>query len=240
MDQSLRSSRGGSAFGLATAREFFFTIGDASMVTRKNDDIPAHQSGAENSAGWKHRVRVAVERRGFNRIFTSLSILLSWTVVIAAGVGICSGRLSFRGCEKSIAERERETARALRRDVQRYSARYIDAVRRAAHTDRDFLKSYEAFLEVWNEVSPTEPMMIQMISPGSRDAASMELVPAVNRPPVALTASNFGENQLILRDIRRLILEGDGTGIGLLGATHFAAEPALSWLPATPLRRGAW
>jgi hypothetical protein len=82
-------------------------------------------------------------------------------------------------------------------------------------------------------------MMIQTISPPWLDSAARELIPPVNRPPIELNSSNFWEYLPVLRDIRKTILEADGTGRGQLPNTHFEAEPADEWLPPSPAKQGA-
>jgi hypothetical protein len=170
----------------------------------------------------------------------SLSTLVGWMVLVIVCFGVISGYVSFQGRGKSVANRERESATASRRDIQRYSARYIDAVRRSLEVDRDFLANYQSFSTVWNAVSPNEPMKMQSVSPAAFDSAARQVTPAVNRAPVAVSAENFGDYRLLLKDIRRLIVEADGTGRGYLQDTHFDAAPAEIWLPPAPAGRKHW
>jgi hypothetical protein len=166
-----------------------------------------------------------------HRGFRSFSSVAVWIFVIAASAVLVTSRGSLPGCGKSSAVIERDNSRASRRDLERYSARYIEAVRRAVRERRDLLESYATFQELWQQVSPDEPMKLQMISPIGRDSESREVIPAVIRPPVAVDEQNFEEYWLVLTDLRTLILEENSTGRGLLRATHFDAEPAADWLP---------
>jgi hypothetical protein len=165
-----------------------------------------------------------------DRLFKSSSALLTWLPVIVASLGLAGGRLASRGCGKPAAQIEHENFQAARRDVQRYSAQYINAVHYADREHRDLLANYAAFREVWEAVSPREPMLIQTISPVSVDVRGNPVLPEVIRPPGVVSAENFQEFLPLLRDLQRLTIEGDGTGRGLLPATHFAAEPARDWL----------
>jgi hypothetical protein len=168
----------------------------------------------------------------FDRLFKSSSALLTWLPVILASLGLAGAQFASRGQGKPTAQIERENLQPARRDVQRYSARYIDAARYADREHLDLLASYAAFRDIWEAISPREPMLIQTISPVGVDVEGNPVVPEVIRLPAVVSLQNFQEYLPLLTDLRRLIIEGDGTGRGLLPATHFAAEPSGDWLVA--------
>jgi hypothetical protein len=182
------------------------------------------------------KVRAAVDsplnrRSPFHIAYNVFRGWLIRLLLIVACLAFGFGHILKEGCSKSAAE-------AMRRELQRYSARYVDAVRLADRDGRDLLASYAAFADVWKDVSPNEPMRIQTVSPASVDSDGRELVPVVIRAPRIIDAESFREFRIVLDDLRELIVEGNGTGRGLLRDTHFDAEPASDWLPLSPGERG--
>jgi hypothetical protein len=207
------------------------------MTIENRPPSSVHQSGGVHPPGRRPRDIREMSRSVVARALRSFSSLVATFLTVAACAGLAAGHLSWRGCEKSAAQTEQENRRPARRDIQRYSARYIDAVEHALRERRDLLGNYATFREIWGEVSPDQPLLVQMISPAALDFKSREIVPAVVRLPVAIDANNFGEYRPLLSDLRTLILEGDGTGRGRLPATHFDTEPAQDWLPVPPAPR---
>ncbi len=163
----------------------------------------------------------------------SISSVVPWLLVIGACVSLATGHLSMRGCAKSTTESEEDARKPARRDIRRYDARLIDAVRIGSTQKSDWLNSFQSFEEVWRVVSPDQPLWIQTISPRALDSASKEIIPPAYRRAVLIDKENFGEHRLLLRDIQGLILSGDGTGRGFVKATRFDVEPAEQRLPAT-------
>jgi hypothetical protein len=210
------------------------------MIFRQQAQKAVDQAhGTRPPGGRPQDVRGGRASRGaIERAFKSMSSLVLWVLLIGAGIGFFIGDIALRGCGKSAVQSEIDNRQPARRDLQRYSARFIDAVQHAAREKRDLLESFAVFEQIWRAVSPNEAMMIQTISPRGLDHAGREVIPPVNRPPIAINASNFREYRPLLTDIRKQILEADGTGRGQLPNTHFDAKPADGWLVPSPDRQG--
>jgi hypothetical protein len=140
--------------GSNAPRDRSFRRGKLSMIFQNSRRLSANQlcrtETQPRTPGGNYNQRLWIH----HRVSSSLLSLAIWLLVIGAFRGLTTGYLSLRGCGKSGARQEINDRQPARRDHQRYSARYVDAVRRAALTDRDFLASYAAFVQVWREVSP--------------------------------------------------------------------------------------
>ena len=140
-------------------------------------------------------------------MFKWLSGLTVWMLLILAGGGLATGYLTLRGCDKTAAERENDVGRPIRSDAVLYSSEFIIAVKNAAPKPRHFLADYATFCLAWSEVSPSEPMMLKMVSPATIDPGSKKVLPALNGPTVEVDAKNFAEMGPLLDEINTLILE---------------------------------
>jgi hypothetical protein len=90
----------------------------------------------------------------------------------------------------------------------------------------EFLADYATFCSIWNEISPDEPMFLQSVRSPGVGYNSKTVVPAFNRPTLAVGAKNFDEQRPLLIEIRAHILKGDGTGRGTLPFSGYHVQPA--------------
>ncbi len=171
--------------------------------------------GGRSSIGWLVR-----------RVCKSMVSLVTWLSLIVAGGTLGAGYFSFRGCDRQTANPEEIAAGPIRTDIQRYSGRFIIAVKKSVADERDLLADYETFAAVWAEVSPEQPMLLKLVSPASVDRASKKAVPPIDSPAVTIDEKSFAEYAPLLDEISTLILNGDGTGRGRLAVSGYVAEPA--------------
>jgi hypothetical protein len=161
----------------------------------------------------------------FDIVLKPLSSLVLWLMLGAAAGVLGSGFTLFRGWDDHIAEHENALTLPVRADTQRYSAKFVAATRKAEEEYRDLLADYETFAAAWSEVSPGEPMLLQIARPESFDESLNRTINAIRAPVVAVDATSFTEMSPILNEIRTLILTGDGSGRGVLARSRYQAEP---------------
>jgi hypothetical protein len=117
--------------------------------------------------------------------------LILWLMLGAAAGVLGSGFTQFHGSDDHTAEQEDALVLPLRADTQRYSARFVAATRKAEGEHRDLLADYETFAAAWSEVSPGEPMLLQIASPDSFDQSLDRPINAIRAPVVAVDATSF-------------------------------------------------
>jgi len=110
--------------------------------------------------------------------------------------------------------------------VVRYPAKFIKVVNDAHRKDEDILTSFETLDRAWKAGAGDEPLSIRLITPPSVDGYTGGSAAEVIDPASPIQSANFQVLLPFLKDIRTLILEGDGDGRGRLAVSGYQAEPA--------------
>ncbi|MGO9463325.1 MAG: hypothetical protein ACLQIB_29450 [Isosphaeraceae bacterium] len=106
-----------------------------------------------------------------------------------------------------------------------YSRDYIEVVKKAQEEHRDILANVQALESAWNAASPAMPLTIELISSVLPEPFTGKSPAPGLRAKAAVNETNFQELRPLLDDVRNLILEGDGSGCGLLRCSGYQAQP---------------
>jgi len=106
-----------------------------------------------------------------------------------------------------------------------YSSDYIRVVKKAHEERRDILTDIQALESAWKAASPRTPLMIELVAvPSSEPVTENAYAPGLNAK-VVIDETNFCDLRPLLDDLRKLILEGDGTGCGRLRCSGYESQP---------------
>jgi hypothetical protein len=106
-----------------------------------------------------------------------------------------------------------------------YSADLISVVRKGRPRDRDVLANFDVFQSAWRVHSAARPFTFKLVTLPTEEPITGKAVAGAIRPTVQLERTNFDELVPLLKDLRAMILEGDGFGRGNLRQGGHAAEP---------------
>jgi hypothetical protein len=179
-------------------------------------------------------VRGGVTRRLAVSAFSTLAvwvlpvIIAAITALALAGQWRQSMLAGFRGDsdQNDVVSQGREPVSV---GILYYSVEYIDVIKAAVKRDgRDVLASGDVFDSSWNSVSPRCPFVIALVhSPLSEtDPVTGLKIPRISGTTVLRDSSQFVQILPLLKEIRTLILAGDGSGRGVLPKSGFYAEPS--------------
>jgi len=118
--------------------------------------------------------------------------------------------------------------------IFRYPDRFREVVKRAQRDRKDILTSYVTLEEAWKAGGVDQVLTIQLIKLPSTDPYTGGRVAGSIHPPEPIQEANFEELGQLLKEIRTLILEGDGTGRGRLAVSGYQVEPMETQLPPRP------
>ena len=159
-----------------------------------------------------------VARGGLRLLGRTLSGLAVWilpiVVVVLTGSAL-TGRFNFH--QGGAVRPDRDQADGVGDQplmvVNLYYPReYIRVVRQADERGHDVLAGFEALEAAWKAAVPSGPLVLELVNAGqSRRLTGRDSAPSL-RIKVAIDQANFAELCPFLKDIRTVILEGDGSG----------------------------
>ena len=200
---------------------------------------PCDRHDVQTSSSKRRRSRSVPASRRLAAVAWSLCIL---AIAGAAGYVALRNPARFAGATRLLAWDIREALTSsppvgeseARIDAARdgyffptllYPPALSTAIKRAAREGRDVLADFEVLQAAWRLECGDKPLTFSFVHPARTEPLTGQPLRVALNEPHRVTQASFPEVVPLLREIRDLILSGDGSGSGVLSRSGYMAGP---------------